>query len=36
VNKYTVHTYTVCKGESMGFPQTDKHLPRSPFTGKFF
>jgi hypothetical protein len=41
VNKNTVYTYTVCKGRGYGFlegrgPQTDKHLPQSPFTGKLF
>ncbi len=39
VNKYTVYTYTVCKGgggEVWGSgPQTDKHLPQSPFTDRF-
>ncbi len=36
--KYTVYTYTVCKGGEYGGsgPQTDKHLPESPFTGQFF
>jgi hypothetical protein len=37
VNKYTINTYTVCKGGVWGSrPQTDKHLPQSPFTGLFF
>ncbi len=33
-----VYTYTVCKGEGVGFLslQTDKHLPQSPFKGNFF
>jgi hypothetical protein len=37
VNKYTVNTYTVCKGgEGMGcWPQRNKHLPQSLFTGLF-
>jgi hypothetical protein len=39
VNKYTVYTFTVCKG-GRGLwgsgSQTDKHLPQSPFTGQFF
>jgi hypothetical protein len=31
LNKYIVHTYTVCKGRVWGSgPQTDKHLPQSP------
>ncbi len=36
VNKYTLYTYTVCKGGGIwgSGPQTDKHLPRSPFTGQ--
>jgi hypothetical protein len=35
-NKYSVNTYTVCKGRGWGSgPQTDKHLPQSPFTGHF-
>jgi hypothetical protein len=36
--KYTVYTYTVCKGGvwGSGTQQTDKHLPQSPFTGKYF
>jgi hypothetical protein len=41
VNKYTVYTYTVCKGWEAwgdrwvgGFRQI-KHLPQNPFTGKF-
>jgi hypothetical protein len=33
--KYTVYSYTVCKGGSSG-SKTDKHLPQSPFAGKFF
>ncbi len=38
VKKYTVYTYTVCKGRGIWVsgPQTDKHLPQSPFTGQFF
>jgi len=41
VNKYIeclLYTYTVCKGEGVGFLslQTDKHLPQSPFKGNFF
>ncbi len=37
VNKYTVYTYTVCKGGEWGSgPQTDKQLPQSSFTGQFF
>jgi hypothetical protein len=38
VNKYAVYTYTVCKGRGVlgSRPQTDKHLPPSPFTGQFF
>jgi hypothetical protein len=37
VNKYTVYTYTVCKGGVWGSgPQADKHLSQSPFAGKFF
>jgi hypothetical protein len=38
VNKNTVYTYTVCKGGGVkgSGPQADKHLPQSPFTGKFF
>ncbi len=39
VNKYTVYTYTVCKGGGgvLGSePQTNKHLPQSRFTGQFF
>ncbi len=37
VNKYTAYTYTMCKGGVWGSgPQTDKHLPQSPFTGQFF
>ncbi len=40
VNKYTVYTYTVqcVKGGRLwgSRPQTDKHLPQSPFTGQFF
>ncbi len=37
MNKYTVYTYTVCKGGGRGSrPQTDNHLPQSPFTGQFF
>ncbi len=39
VNKYTVYTYTVCKGgggSGGSGPQTNKHLPQSPFTGPFF
>jgi hypothetical protein len=38
VNKYTVYTYTVCKGDGVwvSWPQTDKHLPQSPFIGQFF
>jgi len=38
VNKYTVYMDEVCKGggEVWGCgPQTDKHLPQSPFTGQF-
>jgi hypothetical protein len=36
VNKYTVYTYTVCEGGGVwgSGPQTDKHLPQSPFTGQ--
>ncbi len=33
VNKYTLYTYTWGGGYG---PQTDKHLPQSPFTCKFF
>jgi hypothetical protein len=30
VNRYTVYTYTVCKGGGWGSgPQTDKHLPQN-------
>jgi hypothetical protein len=37
VNKYTLYTYSVCKGGVWGSgPQTEKHLPQSPFTGEFF
>jgi hypothetical protein len=38
VNNYIVYTYTVCKGGGVwgSGPQTDKHLPQSPFTGYFF
>jgi len=40
VNKYTVYTYTVCKGGVYGViggegPQTDKYQPQSSFTGQF-
>ncbi len=39
-NSSTEYTYSVCKGGGVkGFcsgPQTDKHLPKSPFTGQFF
>jgi hypothetical protein len=36
VNTYSVNTYTVCKGGGWGSgPQTDKHLPQSPFSGHF-
>jgi hypothetical protein len=41
VNKYTVYTYTVCKGGGVwdhrrGGLRQIKHLPQSPFIGKFF
>jgi hypothetical protein len=38
VNKYTVYTYTVCKGGGVwgSGPHTDKHLKQITFTGKFF
>jgi hypothetical protein len=38
VNKYTVPTYTVCKGGGVwgSGPQRDKHLQQSPFTDSFF
>jgi hypothetical protein len=40
VNKYILSTYSVCKWGGGGVqgsgPQTDKHLPQSPFTGQFF
>jgi hypothetical protein len=36
VNKYTVCTYTVCKGVWASGPKTYNYLPQSPFTGKFF
>jgi hypothetical protein len=38
VNRYTVYTYTVCKGGGVWCygPQTDKHLPQNPFTGQPF
>ncbi len=38
VYKYTVYTYTECKvgGVRGSGPQTDKHLPQSPFTGQYF
>jgi hypothetical protein len=37
VNKFTIYTYTVCKGVVWGYgPQTDKHLPKSLFSGQFF
>ncbi len=41
MNKYTVvytRKGTVCKGGRVwgSGPQTDKHLPQSPFTGEFF
>ncbi len=36
VNKYTIFTYTVCKGRGGSGPQTDKHLPQSPFTDQLF
>ncbi len=38
VIKYTLYTDTVCKGGGVwgSGPQTDKHLPQSPFTGKLF
>jgi hypothetical protein len=39
VNKYAVYTYTVCKeggGVWSTGPQTDKHLPQSPFSGQIF
>ncbi len=38
VNKYTVYAKTVCWGGGRvgGYgPQTDKHLPQSPFTDQF-
>jgi hypothetical protein len=38
VIKYTVYTFTVCKGGRVWVSglQTDKYLPQSPFTGQFF
>ncbi len=38
VSKYTVYTYSVCKGGGVrgSGPQTDKHLLQSPFTGQIF
>ncbi len=42
VNKYTVYTYTLCKGGEYGVIggkgglKQIKHLPQSPFTGQFF
>jgi hypothetical protein len=43
VNKYTVYTYTVCKGREGifghrrgGVLKQIKHLPQSPITGQFF
>jgi hypothetical protein len=38
VNKYTVYTFTMCRGEEVwdSGPQTDKHLPQSPVTGQLF
>ncbi len=37
ISTITVYTYTVCEGTVWGSgPQTDKHLPQSPFTGQLF
>jgi hypothetical protein len=38
VKLYTEYTYPVCKEERVwgSGPQTDKHLPKNPFTTKFF
>ncbi len=38
VHIYCMHVYSVCKGGGYrgSEPQTDKHLPQSPFIGQFF
>ncbi len=38
VNKYTLYTHTVWRGEEVwgSWPPTDNHRPQSPFTDQFF